>query len=296
MDKERAKEKINTLTTLLNQYGYEYYVLDQPSVPDVEYDQKLQELIQLEQQFPELIEPDSPTKRVGGEPLDAFQKVEHRIPMLSLGNAFNESDLRDFDRRVTQAIGDDVKYICELKIDGLAISLTYENGEFVQGSTRGDGTTGEDITMNLKTIRSIPRSIKEQALIEVRGEAFMPQKSFLELNELRKEKNEELFANPRNAAAGSLRQLDPKIAASRNLDIYLFGYGEWQAESLSSHSERLQYLSSLGFKTNREWKRCDTIEEVIKYVNYWTEHRMELSYEIDGIVIKVDDIEQQEKL
>src|SRR5690625_1621368 len=296
MDKQQASERINALIEQLNQYGYEYYVLDQPSVPDSEYDQKLQELIQLESQFPELITSDSPTQRVGGEPLEAFEKVEHRVPMLSLGNAFNEEDLRNFDRRVTQAIGEDVIYICELKIDGLAISLTYENGEFVRGSTRGDGTIGEDITMNLRTIRSLPLRIKENSLIEIRGEAFMPQKSFLALNKQRKESEKELFANPRNAAAGSLRQLDPKIAASRNLDIYLFGYGEWEAKLLETHSERLQYLTELGFKINPEWKKCHTIDEVIDYVNHWTIERPHLDYEIDGIVIKVDHLEQQERL
>ncbi len=296
MDQEQAKIRIQSLTKLLNQYNYEYYVLDQPTVPDAEYDQKFQELLQLEQQFPELIEPDSPTQRVGGEPLSAFEKVEHRVPMLSLGNAFDEGDLRDFDRRVRQALNEPVTYICELKIDGLAISLTYENGQFVQGSTRGDGVTGEDITVNLKTIRSIPLSIEEKALIEVRGEAFMPQKSFLALNKQREKKGEDLFANPRNAAAGSLRQLDPKIAASRNLDVYLFGYGEWQANPMETHSERLQYLTELGFKINPEWKKCETIEEVIDYINYWTTERPNLNYEIDGIVIKVDRLSQQEKL
>src|SRR5699024_7478231 len=180
----------------------------------------------LEAEFPELITPDSPTQRVGGEPLDAFEKVRHAVPMLSLSNAFNEGDLRDFDRRVRQLAGDDVSYVCELKIDGLAVSLIYENGRFVQGATRGDGTTGEDITSNLKTIRSIPLIIQETETIEVRGEAFMPQKSFLALNRAREENGEELFANPRNAAAGSLRQLDPKIAAKRNLDIFLYGVGQ----------------------------------------------------------------------
>lgn len=296
MDKEQKKEKVKELTKLLNQYGYEYYVLDQPSVSDAEYDQKLQELIQLETQFPEFIASDSPTQRVGGEPLEKFQKVEHRVPMLSLGNAFNEADLRDYNRRITQLLGESVVYICELKIDGLAISLTYENGEFVRGSTRGDGTIGEDITANLRTIRSIPLSIQEKEIIEIRGEAFMPQQSFLALNQFREKNNEELFANPRNAAAGSLRQLDPEIAASRNLDIYLFGYGDWQANPFTTHSERLQYLTELGFKINPEWKKCFSIDEVIEYVNYWTLERPNLPYEIDGIVIKVDQLEQQEQL
>lgn len=296
MDNQQAREKIAELRKLLNQYGHEYYVLDNPSVPDAEYDQKMQELIKLEQDFPDWVTADSPTQRVGGEPLDAFQKVQHNVPMLSLGNAFNEGDLRDFARRADQLTDEPISFVCELKIDGLAVSLTYENGRFVRGATRGDGTTGEDITSNLRTIRSIPLAIQEDNTIEVRGEAFMPHKSFLKLNEQREENGDEPFANPRNAAAGSLRQLDPKIAASRNLDIFLYGVGEWETGTIESHSERLDYLQQLGFKTNPEWRRCDTIDEVIEYVNYWEQKRPELNYEIDGIVIKVDNLAQQEEL
>ncbi|MFD1037100.1 NAD-dependent DNA ligase LigA [Virgibacillus byunsanensis] len=296
MDEQQAQEKINILSDKLRQYNYEYHVLDHPSVSDAVYDQKMQELRELEEQFPELIMTDSPTQRVGGEPLEAFQKVQHNVPMLSLGNAFNEQDLRDFTRRASQHTGKPISYVCELKIDGLAISLTYEDGRFVRGATRGDGTVGEDITSNLKTIRSIPLKIKDTEKIEVRGEAFMPHKSFLALNEAREKNEEEPFANPRNAAAGSLRQLDPKIAAKRNLDIFLYGVGEWETGTLASHSERLEYLQELGFKTNPEWKRCDTIEEVIEFVEYWTRERPQLNYEIDGIVIKIDDLQQQEEL
>ena len=296
MDKQQAQKEINELRELLNQYGYEYYVLDKPTVPDAEYDRKLQELTKLEAEFPELITEDSPTQRVGGEPLEGFQKVEHFVPMMSLGNAFDEQDLRDFVRRASQGTNDKISFVCELKIDGLAVSLTYENGRLVRGATRGDGTIGEDITSNLKTIRSIPLTIKETGRIEVRGEAFMPHKSFLALNEAKKEREEEPFANPRNAAAGSLRQLDPKIAARRHLDIYLYGVGEWQAEALETHSERLNKLKELGFKTNPEWKKCKTVEEVMEFVEYWTKERPNLSYEIDGIVIKVDNLKQQEEL
>ncbi|MGM8364020.1 NAD-dependent DNA ligase LigA [Virgibacillus sp. W0181] len=296
MDKQEAKKKIENLIQLLNKYGYEYYVLDQPTVPDATYDEKLQELEKLEAAFPEFVSESSPTQRVGGQPLDKFHKVEHHVPMLSLGNAFNEADLRDFDRRVTQLAQEPVTYICELKIDGLAIALTYEDGKFVRGATRGDGTIGEDITSNLRTIRSVPLTISEKRTIEVRGEAFMPLHSFLALNKEREEEEEMVFANPRNAAAGSLRQLDPKIAASRNLDLFLFGYGQWEAEEIGSHSDRLNYLSELGFKINPEWKRCETIEEVIEYVAHWTTERPNLSYEIDGIVIKVDNLQQQAKL
>lgn len=296
LNKQEAKEKINELVQLLNQYGFEYYVLDQPTVPDAEYDEKLKQLEELEEKFPEFVLDNSPTQRVGAKPLDKFEKVEHRVPMLSLGNAFNEADLRNFHRRVTELLQEPVAYTCELKIDGLAVALTYDNGKLVQGSTRGDGRVGENITSNLRTIRSVPLTIKENNRIEVRGEAFMPQQSFLKLNEAREKKGEMLFANPRNAAAGSLRQLDPKIAASRNLDLFLFGYGEWEASDIPLHSERLNYLKELGFKINPEWKRCQTIEEVIEYVTYWTTERPNLDYEIDGIVIKVDDLRQQAKL
>lgn len=297
MDKKEAKEKIEQLVEQLNRYAYEYYVLDKPTVPDAVYDQKFQQLLELEERFPDLVLDHSPTQRVGDEPLDAFEKVEHTVPMLSLGNAFDETELRDFDRRVRTGLHEDVAYICELKIDGLAVSLTYENGKFVRGATRGDGRIGEDITSNLRTIRSVPLTIREKSKLEVRGEAFMPKTSFIKLNEKREKAGESLFANPRNAAAGSLRQLDPKIAAARNLDLFLFGYGEWEVEKeIHTHSERLQFLQELGFKINPEWKKCSSIDEVIEYVNYWTENRSQLPYEIDGIVIKVDDLRQQEQL
>jgi DNA ligase (NAD+) len=296
MDRQSAGKRINELHELLNQYNYEYHVLDKPSVPDSEYDQLLRELIELEDQFPDLKTSDSPSQRVGGAILDAFEKVEHRTPMLSLGNAFNEEDLRDFDRRVRQAIGDDFSYVCELKIDGLAVSLRYEDGVFVQGATRGDGSIGEDITSNLKTIRSIPLKISEKISFEVRGEAFMPKGSFEALNKIKDEKGEEPFANPRNAAAGSLRQLDPKIAASRNLDLFLYALADVGDTGIDSHSEGLDKLESLGFKTNPERKQCATIEEVIDFVGKWTDQRPNLSYDIDGIVIKVNSLEQQKQL
>ncbi|MGM0852159.1 MAG: NAD-dependent DNA ligase LigA [Bacillota bacterium] len=296
MDRQSAENRINELHELLNEYNYEYHVLDKPSVPDSEYDQLLRELIELEDQFPDLKTSDSPSQRVGGAILDAFEKVEHRTPMLSLGNAFNEEDLRDFDRRVRQAVGDDFSYVCELKIDGLAVSLRYEDGVFAQGATRGDGSIGEDITSNLKTIRSIPLKISEKISFEVRGEAFMPKGSFEALNKIKDEKGEEPFANPRNAAAGSLRQLDPKIAASRNLDLFLYALADIGDTGIDSHSEGLDKLESLGFKTNPERQQCATIEEVIDFVGKWTDQRPNLSYDIDGVVIKVNSLEQQEQL
>jgi len=296
MNLQTAEKKITDLRNQLNQYNYEYYVLDKPSVPDAEYDQLLKELGQLEEEFPELVTSDSPTQRVGGQVLDLFNKVTHDSPMLSLGNAFNEEDLRDFDRKVRQAVGDEFSYVCELKIDGLAVSLKYENGLFIQGSTRGDGTVGEDITANLKTIRSIPLRLREPMTIEVRGEAYMPKRSFLRLNELKEENGEEPFANPRNAAAGSLRQLDPKIAASRNLDVFLYSIANMGDTNVVAHSEGLDWLDQLGFKTNKERKVCSNIEEVLAYIDVWIEKRPQLPYEIDGIVIKVDSLSQQEEL
>jgi DNA ligase (NAD+) len=295
MDKQDAIARVEELHRLLNQYNYEYHVLDKPSVPDAEYDRLMQELIALEAQYPELKTKDSPSQRVGGQALDAFVKVQHRMPMLSLANAFNEGDLRDFDRRVRQEVGD-VKYVCELKIDGLAVSLRYEDGYFVQGATRGDGLIGEDITENLKTIRSLPLRLKENVTVEVRGEAFMPKKSFEILNQQRSERGEELFANPRNAAAGSLRQLDPKVAASRNLDLFVYGLANAEELGIDSHSEALDYLHELGFKTNPERRVCANIDEVIQFVMSWHEKRAQLPYEIDGMVIKVDSFEQQEQL
>jgi DNA ligase (NAD+) len=296
MDLQTAELKVNELRSLLNQYGYEYYVLDKPTVPDAEYDRLMQELLEIEASFPELKTPDSPSVRVGGQVLDLFEKVEHRTPMLSLGNAFNEQDLKDFDRRIRQAVGDDFTYVCELKIDGLAVSLRYEDGLFIQGATRGDGTIGEDITANLKTIKSIPLRLRDAVTLEVRGEAYMPKSSFEALNKAKEERGEELAANPRNAAAGSLRQLDSKIAASRNLDVFLYGIGGGNEIDAASHSEGLDYLDHLGFKTNKERRKCPTINEVIEYVNSWVDKRPNLPYEIDGIVIKVDSYEHQSKL
>lgn len=296
MAEDKVRQEINRLTDLLNEYAYKYYVLDEPVVSDAEYDHLLRELMELEEKYPQYKRDDSPTVRVGGPVLDHFQKVQHEVPMLSLSNVFNEEDIRDFHRRATQGLGYEPTYVCELKIDGLAVTLKYEKGKFVLGATRGDGTTGEDITNNLKTIHSIPLRLKEEVDIEVRGEAFMPKSSFLHLNEEREKAGEALFANPRNAAAGSLRQLDPKIAAKRNLDIFIHAIGQYRGDEIHTHREALEYVSKLGFKTNKEWKYCKTIEEVIDYCNEWQEKRADLPYEIDGIVIKVNDLNDQEKL
>ncbi len=297
MNKVELEKRVEELNSLLNSYGHAYYVLDKPLVSDAAYDGYFQELLGIEKEFPDLQYPDSPTQRVGGEILSGFGKVTHVNPMLSLSNAFNEEDLRDFDRRVQEGTGSSVNYICELKIDGLAISLRYVDGVFTQGATRGDGTIGEDITASLKTIQTVPLRLKESVSLEVRGEAYMPKKSFVKLNEIRDEAGELPFANPRNAAAGSLRQLDPKIAASRNLAIFIYGVGgDGNEYGLDSQSTALAYVDELGFKTNKERAQCATIDEVIEYVDKWIEKRTELDYEIDGIVIKVDLFEDQEQL
>lgn len=292
---EDLKSRVKELHQLLHRYNHEYHVLDNPTVPDSEYDQLLHELISIEEKHPELKTDDSPTVRVGGPPLSQFEKINHDTPMLSLGNAFNEEDLRRFDQRVREK-EDNVRYTCELKIDGLAVSLKYVNGRFVQGLTRGDGTTGENITENLKTIHAIPLTIKEPLSIEVRGEAYMPRKSFVSLNEQKEQNGEQLFANPRNAAAGSLRQLDSKLTAKRKLDIFLYSVNDLTEIEADSQSEALNNLDELGFKTNKERETFDDIEGVLSFISKWTEQRNNLSYDIDGIVIKVDDLSQQEEL
>lgn len=297
MERKEAEKRVQELNELLKKYGHAYYVKDEPLVSDAVYDAHLQELTAIEKEYPDLIQPDSPTQRVGGDILAGFSKVVHTYPMLSLSNVFNVEDIRDFDRRVQAGTGQSLSYICELKIDGLAVSLTYENGSFVQGSTRGDGTIGEDITANLKTIHAIPLKLAEPVTIEVRGEAYMPKKSFMRLNERRDENGEEPFANPRNAAAGSLRQLDPKIAASRNLSVFIYGIGgDGSAYGQDTHADSLDYLASLGFQTNPFSQRCKTIEDVLTFIESWQDRRQDLDYEIDGIVIKVDGYEEQEQL
>ncbi|EJI3675558.1 NAD-dependent DNA ligase LigA [Listeria monocytogenes] len=291
-DKKRYEELIN----ILDQYSYDYYVIDNPTVEDAEYDQKMQELLKIEEAHPEWVTPESPSKRVGGEVLEGFKKVSHDTPMLSLANAFNQEDLADFDRRIRDKVGDDIAYMCELKIDGLAVSLQYENGKYKQGATRGDGTIGEDITANLRTIRSIPMKLQKDYSIEVRGEAFMPKRSFQKLNEIREEEGQMLFANPRNAAAGSLRQLDTKIAASRNLDIFLYAVADFGEMGVETHSAGLDMLETLGLKVNKERRLCNSLEEVYAYIEEWTEKRAGLAYDIDGIVLKLNNLEQQRQM
>lgn len=290
-----ASQRIDEIRQTLNRYSYEYYVLDQPTVPDATYDQLLRELTELETEHPELITPDSPTQRVGAAPLEAFEKVTHDLPMLSLGNVFDETEIREWVARIERSLGRSTTYVAELKFDGLAISLKYEDGRFVRGATRGDGTVGENITQNLRTIKALPLRLQTEATIEVRGEAYMPKQSFERLNKDRASREETLFANPRNAAAGSLRQLDSSITASRNLSLFVYGVGV-NTLTARSHSEAMAQLASLGLPTNQHMQTCETVEEILAYIAHWTEARASLPYEIDGIVLKVDRYDDQEEL
>ncbi|BCU52741.1 DNA ligase (NAD+) [Staphylococcus auricularis] len=289
------QKRVDELHNMLNQYSYEYYVKDNPTVPDSEYDQLLRELINIEDEHPEYRTADSPTVRVGGQAQSTFEKVQHDTPMLSLGNAFNADELRKFDQRIRDNIGE-VTYMCELKIDGLAVSLKYEDGQFVQGLTRGDGTTGEDITENLRTIHAIPLKVDAPLTFEVRGEAYMPRQSFLKLNEEKEAKDEQPFANPRNAAAGSLRQQDTRLAAQRKLSVFLYSVNDFTQFEASTQSDALDELDRLGYKTNQERQIANNIDEVLEYIDKWTEQRESLPYDIDGIVIKVNSLEQQQEL
>lgn len=298
MEKKAAQLKIEKLRELINYHNYRYYVLDDPEVSDAEYDSLMKELEALEREYPDLITPDSPTQRVGGAVLSGFQVVTHAIPLLSLANAYSQEELDSFDRRVRELLSSPPRYTAELKIDGLAISLLYRDGVFIRGATRGDGQTGEDITNNLRTIRSIPLKLREPLAgdLEVRGECYMDKRAFEQLNKAQEEKGEKLFANPRNAAAGSLRQLDPKVTSERQLNVFLYGLGYSDALPPDSHYETLQWLSSLGFRTNPETQVFDSIDGVKEFIQYWHEKRESLPYDIDGIVVKVDSRVQQELL
>ena len=292
---EHIKEEIFKLVALLNKYSYDYYVEDNPQISDTEYDTLYKQLEKLEQEYPEFILENSPTQRVGDRVLDEFEKVIHKVPMLSLSNTFSIEDLRDFDSRISKLSSDDsIEYICELKIDGLAISINYENGKLVSAATRGDGTVGENVTENIKTIFSIPKTLKTKKSFEVRGEVYLPKKSFELLNKEREENNEVLFANPRNAAAGSLRQLDSKITAKRRLSAFI--YSVVGDENINSQKMALTVAADLGLPVNPNFKLCKTIDEVVDYIMYWEEHKQDLPYEIDGIVIKVNSYSLQEEI
>ena len=291
-----VKERIDEIRQLLEKYNYEYYVLDNPSVSDAEYDRLMQELIMLENEHPEYQSPLSPSQRVGGLVQEEFAKVPHKRMMLSLANAFNEDDLRDFDKKVRETTGlDQVTYMAEMKIDGLGMSLVYR-GDLQYALTRGDGMTGEDVTANVITIKSIPTHIKTSEDFEIRGEVFMPKKSLERLNKERKENGEDLLANARNAAAGSIRQQDSAIAASRGLDAFWYYFVNAKDFGIRYHSEALKMADELGFKTNPERRLCKGIDEVLKYIDEYTLKRPNLAYDIDGIVIKVDDMSLYDKL
>ena len=292
---EHIKEEIFKLVALLNKYSYDYYVEDNPQISDTEYDTLYKQLEKLEQEYPEFILDNSPTQRVGDRVLDEFEKVIHKVPMLSLSNTFSIEDLRDFDSRISKLSSDDsIEYICELKIDGLAISINYENGKLVSAATRGDGMVGENVTENIKTVFSIPKTLKTKKSFEVRGEVYLPKKSFELLNKEREDNNEVLFANPRNAAAGSLRQLDSKITAKRRLSAFI--YSVVGDENINSQKMALTVAADLGLPVNPNFKLCKTIDEVVDYIMYWEEHKQDLPYEIDGIVIKVNSYSLQEEI
>ena len=290
-----SQQRILELRSILDRLAYEYYVLDQPSMSDQEYDRYYQELVALEDEFPQYRDPNSITQRVGGVVLDAFTKVEHKRTMLSLGNAFNLEDLHAFDERVREVVPN-ARYVVELKIDGLAMSLIYRDGRFVQALTRGDGVVGEDVTHNVKTIPSIPMHIPLHGEVEVRGEVYMPNASFQMLNEEREKNGEELFANPRNAAAGSIRQLDSSVAAKRKLDAFWYYFVNAQEYDIHSHEEALQKMSEMHLRVNPLRKVCERIDEVWQFIEEITEQRNDLPYAIDGMVIKVDDLDAQNRL
>ena len=288
-DLERMKE----LTQILEKASYDYYVLDNPTMEDYEYDRLLVELEELEKKYPEHKDPASPTSRVGGEVLSKFEEVTHEIPMMSLADAFSFDELKEFDERV-RAVYPNAKYDCELKIDGLSVSLIYKDGKLVRGATRGNGVVGENITANVKTIKSVPLKLKEPYNVEVRGEIFMPKASLIKLNEERALNEEPLFANCRNAAAGSIRQLDSKVTAKRNLDVFLYYLTD--GVSVKSQTEALNKMKEIGFKTNPNSRLCSNMDEVFEYINEMGNLRPSLPYDIDGIVLKVDDLSMHDEL
>src|SRR3954471_2892618 len=296
MVSQSIERRVAELRASIEKANYEYHVLDQPTLADESYDALIRELREIEAKHPELVTPESPTQRVGAAPSNRFAPVEHARPMLSLSNVFNEAELRAFDQRVRKGLArDDVSYVCELKIDGLAINLTYQDGTFGQGATRGDGTTGEDVTANLRTIGSIPLSLREKVAgrVDVRGEVYLPKKSFEATNKERAERGEPTFANPRNAAAGAVRQLDPAATAKRNLAFFAYSAA---GLDVGSQSELLTRLRELGVRTNPHWRKTADVDAVLAFVSEWKEKRDALEYGIDGVVVKVDGVVDQDKL
>ncbi len=293
---EEAKKRIQKLREGIVFHERKYYVENDPQISDYEFDMLMKELYGLEKRFPELATPDSPTQRVGEQPIDGFLSVEHKNPMLSLDNCYTKEELKDFEERIQKIIpADEISYVAELKIDGLGISVFYRNGKFAQAITRGDGFRGDDVTANVKTIRSFPLSIPQSRELEVRGEIYLPFDSFKKINQRREKEELTLFANPRNAAAGSIRLLDPKEVAARMLDVYLYTLFI-EGEEKESQWKNLQTMKELGFKTNPHSRRCASLDEVLKFYEEWKTRRDTLDYDVDGIVIKVDSVEQQRKL
>ena len=290
------EQKINELIDKINYHNERYYNEDNPEISDIEYDNLVKELIRLEEENPELKRIDSPTNRVGGIALEKFNQIKHKVPMLSLSNAYSDSDLKDFDKRVRDMVKDEVEYVVEFKIDGLSVGLTYNNGEFQYGATRGNGVIGEDISQNLMTVRSIPLKINDSEEVIVRGEVYISKDNFNKINEKQEEQGLQIFANPRNLAAGTLRQLDPKLTAKRPLDIFIFNLEYAQNNKFESHSESLEFLSKLGFSVSPNYKVYKSIDEVIEHITYWTENRHTLPFEIDGMVIKVNNLKQRESM
>lgn len=288
------EKRINELIDLINYHNEKYYNQDAPELSDYEYDNLMKELINLEQENPNLKRIDSPTSRVGGKPLDKFEQIIHKIPMLSLSNAYSDQDLKDFDKRVRDMVSEEVEYVVEFKIDGLSVGLTYNDGVFEKGATRGDGVVGEDVSQNLMTVKSIPLKIDEDNEIVVRGEVYISKQNFKNVNEKQEELGLQLFANPRNLAAGSLRQLDSKLTSKRPLDIFVFNLEHGENIEFKSHSESLEFLKNLGFAVSPNYKVFNKIEDVIDFINYWTENREKLDFEIDGMVIKVNNLSQRE--
>ena len=287
-----TKERIDYLVDLINEANYNYHVLDNPTIEDQEYDKYLRELYTLEEKYPDLVRDDSPTKKVGGEVIDSFKKVTHDKPMMSLSNVFNEEEIRNFDERIKKE-GINPEYVCELKIDGLSVSLKYQKGVLVSAATRGDGIVGEDITHNVKTIKTIPLKLKQEIDIEVRGEIYMSKKVLEELNQERMKNNEPLLKNARNAAAGSIRQLDSSIAAKRKLDTFIYHLPNPEDFGIKTHYEAVEFMKSLGFKTNPNNRLVKNIDEVIKFCQEYEQKRNNLLYDIDGVVIKLNDINEQ---
>ena len=292
---EEKRKRVIELTKILNDANYEYYVLANPTLTDQEFDKYMRELEEIEKEYPELADNNSPTKRVGGEVIDKFQKIKHKIPMLSLPDVFNEDEIREFDERIRKA-GFSPEYVCELKIDGLSGSFHYENGKLITGATRGDGVIGEDITHNVKTIRSLPLTLKEPIDIEVRGEIFMPRETLAKLNQERSELNLPLFQNCRNAAAGSIRQLDSKIAAGRGLDTWIYHLPNPLDYGITKHWDALEFMKKLGLKVNPANRLVKNIEEILAFIHEYGEKRSSLPYDIDGVVIKVNDLAMQEAI